>query len=347
MKVLCYTDAQATDGHERCLTDPTRLLQLWRIQRLYQELQRIYTEYKCEALWDLGDTTDDRNAIPVSVIDLLCDSLEFFDGERNLKLVGNHEQFLRDTRVHAGKMFRRFFHVVDTTQTIRIGKVNILCVSFHDDPQAILDYLQRAPKTTPSVLIGHFQVVGCQMSSGMAATGIPRDAIDFVNIALLGHIHKPQTLGNGNVHYIGSPFQQHWGEAGEDKRVAILDISDDGVQVEWIPLTGFPRYRTVDYAEFCQLANEKSEDRYKVVLRDLAETEKFYAHPLCNRVDEAIYSYTQETEGDLVQSNPAIPHTKAAILEAYVNKYPPGDTGLALDAQAVLEFGEALTQSHE
>lgn len=347
MRVLCYTDAQATDGHERCFTDPSRPLQLWRIQRLYEELQRIYRAYRCDALWDLGDTTDDRSAIPVSVIDLLCDSLEFFTGEWNLKLVGNHEQFLRDTRIHAGKMFRRFFHVVNTTETMKLGKVNILCVSYHDDIEAIREYLRRAPKDKPCVLIGHFQVAGCAMSSGLAVTGVPREEIEFVNVALLGHIHKPQSLGTGHIHYVGSPFQQHWGEAGEDKRVAILDITDTAIHLEWVKLEGFPRYHTVNFDTFCQVVKEDSEERYKVVLSDLAQTEKFYAHPLANRADEAIYAYTQAVEGQSLQTNPAIPRAKTAILEEYVNKYPPGNVGIALDPQSVLEFGEAITQSHE
>lgn len=342
MRVLAYTDAQATDGHERCFTDPTKPLQLWRIQKLYQELQRIYTEHKCDALWELGDSTDDRTAIPVSVIDMLCDALEFFTGEWNIKLVGNHEQLLRDTRIHSGKMFRPFFHVVDTCKTISLGKVNIFCISYHDNIDAILEYLRTVPKTKPCVLIGHFQVAGCQMSSGQAITGVPRAAIDFVNIGLLGHIHKPQTLGTGNLHYIGSPFQQHWGEAGENKRVAILDITDNDIRLEWVPLEGFPRYRQVNFQEFCQSVKEDSEDRYKVVLHSLEETEKFYAHPLCNRADEALYAYDQPVASS-VASNPAIPHSKADILSAYLKKNPPQDLGITLDNETMLAFGEKIT----
>jgi hypothetical protein len=340
MKVLVYSDAQATDGHERCYTDPTKPLQLWRIERMYGELQRIYTEHKCQALWDLGDTTDDRTAIPVSVIDLVCDRLDFFDGKWNLKLVGNHEQFLRDTRIHAGKMFRHFFHVVDTCEVIRFGKVNILCVSYHDDIEAILAFIRRQPKLEKSILIGHFQVAGCQMNSGLAATGVPRDQLKFVDIGLLGHIHKPQTMGN--LHYVGSPFQQHWGESGEQKRVAILDITDAGVEVEFVPLTGFPVYRQVSFPEFMDCVQETSEDRYKVLLTSLEETEKFYAHPLFNRADEAIYAYEQE-ESAGQDCNSEIPRSKQDILVRYMTKNPPGDLGIVLDDEAMLQFGEGIT----
>lgn len=342
MRVLLYSDAQATDGHERCFSDPTKSLQLWRIERMYDELKRIYVEHRCQALWDLGDTTDDRTAIPVSVIDLLCDKLEFFDGKWNLKLVGNHEQFLRDTRIHAGKMFRQFFHVIDTCEAIKFGNVNILCVSYHDDIEEIVKFLRHQPKTEVSVLLGHFQVAGCQMSSGMAVTGVPREALDFVKLGLLGHIHKPQTLGKGNIHYIGSPFQQHWGESGDNKRAAILDISDAGLKLDFVPLQGFPAYRQVSFSEFCNCVDATSEDRYKVIINSVEETEQFYTHPLSNRVDEVIYAFDQRATS-VSETDEAIPQTKLDVLRRYMAKNPPGNIGVSLDDGSMLAFGEEIT----
>lgn len=342
MRVLIYSDLQATDGHEHCFNNPTESLQLWRVSRFFDELVRIYKLHNCQALFDLGDTTDDRTAIPVSVIDLLCDRLSFFTGEWNLKLVGNHEQLLRDTKVHAGKMLRQFFHVVDTVKAMKFGKVNILCVSYHDDIQKILDFLRRQPKLEKTILIGHFQVAGCQLSGGMAVTGVPQEALKHFTINLLGHIHKPQQLGS-NIHYIGSPFQQNWGEAQEDKRVAILDITDQKAALEFVPLEGFPRYRTVGYQEFLDQVKENSEDRYKVVLNSLEETEKLYAHPLCNRCDEAVYAYDQvpdRTEG----SDQPIPHSKEEILMRYMLKAPPSEAGVVLDSETLLQFGLSITQ---
>jgi DNA repair exonuclease SbcCD nuclease subunit len=341
MRVLVYSDAQATDGHERCIHDPSKPLQLWRIERLFDQLRRIYDEYSCQALWDLGDTTDDRTAIPVSVIDLLCDRMESFDGEWNVKLVGNHEQLLRDTRVHAGKMFRRFFHVVEGCESIKVGKVNILCVSYHDDIEPVLKFVRQQPKnnTGPILLVGHFQLAGCQMPSGTAASGFDKEFFRFVNLGLLGHVHRPQQLGN--LHYVGSPFQQNWGESGEDKRVAVLDITDDSIDVTWVPLGGFPSYRQVGLDEFIERVKTPSEDRYKVVLRTLEETERFYSHLQCGRADEAIFAYEQEavTAGDNYQ----IPRTKKDIMAMYVKKNPPVDSSVPLDDEGMIEFGESLT----
>lgn len=340
MRILIFSDLQATYGHEQCFSDPTVPLQIWRVTRFFKELERIYSEWRCDALWDLGDLTDDRTAIPLPVIDTLCDMLEPFTGEWNIKLVGNHEQWLRSTRIHSGKMFRRFFNVVDTAQTFQMGKVNIICLSYNDDVEATLKYIRRQPKLEPTVMIGHFQMAGSQTNSGVLATGVPRAEIDFPLVTLLGHIHRPQTVGN--IHYVGSPFQQNWGEAGEEKRVGILDIECESVSLKWVPLTGFPRYRQVGLAEFMQKVTENSEDRYKVVLRSLAETEKFYAHPLMNRADEAVYDY-ESVKSEPEGTDISIPRTKQDIYARYLKLKPPGESGIDLDEQTMRDFGDMIT----
>jgi hypothetical protein len=63
-------------------------------------------------LIDLGDTTDDRTSIPVPTINSLLSGLTPFRGW-NVKLIGNHEQFLRNATVNVGKLFERHFAVID------------------------------------------------------------------------------------------------------------------------------------------------------------------------------------------------------------------------------------------
>lgn len=339
MRALCYTDLQATEGHERCFTDPSKPLQIYRIEKFFDQICQIYGERKCDALWDLGDTTDDRNSVPVPVIDLMCDRLEPFTGHWNLKLVGNHEQFMRDTRIHAGKMFRHFFQVIDKCCVLKCENVNIICVSYHDDQNAVLDFLRRNRGKTPNLLLGHFEVFGCSLKNGLSAGGIARSELNFVNIGLLGHIHKPQSLGA--LHYVGSPFQQDWGESGENKRVAILDISGDKVSLEWVPLEGFPIYRQVSYEEFTTLAQKNSEDRYKVVLRSPEETAEFYAHPLANRADEAIYDY-QQAESNTVSEETVAPRTKRDIMKLYLAKTPPSAWNITVSEEDMLSVGERI-----
>jgi Calcineurin-like phosphoesterase len=346
MRILVFSDLQATDGHERCFGDPSKSLQLWRVRRLFESLRRIFEDNACDALWELGDLTDDRSAIPVPVIDALHDLLKPFESADNIKLVGNHEQWLRDTSVHSGKMFRNYFHVVETCERLCVENVNILAVSYHDDLAAIMKFLVDqnviCPAGRKNLLIGHFQLVGSQMLSGMAVTGVPEQALKFVNLGLLGHIHRPQSLGN--MHYVGSPFQQNWGESGENKRVAILDIDGGSIDLHWVPLDGFPKYLELNLEQFLEAVQKPSEDRYKVVLASLAETERFYAHPQANRVDEVIYAYQEVFTSNGDGGDVEIANSKQDIMSRYLQRNPPRSMGIDMDEAEMLGFGEQILE---
>ena len=343
MRALVYADIHATDGCERCFADPTKLLQMHRLELFFDQIDRIYKEYKCDALWDLGDTLDDRSSVPVPVIDLLCERLEKYTGKWNLKLVGNHEQYLRDSSIHAGKMFKRFFHVIDSCEVISCGKVNIKAISYHDDDKDILDFLMPRRSLPNTLILGHFVVFGCRMpSGGQAANGMPHKNFDFADMCLLGHIHKPQSIGN--IHYIGSPFQQDWSESGDSKRVALLDIEDTGrMKLTWVPIEGFPVYKHVTFDEFVKAVQPDSEDRYKVVLKSVPETEAFYAHSLANRADEPVYDYEQPATASGTESSEPIPHTKQDILRRYLRQNPPDGLSAPVDEESMLAYGEQIS----
>jgi hypothetical protein len=347
MRALVFADLQATDGHERCFGDPAKLLQIHRLERFFDLLKEIYERERCDALWDLGDTTDDRTAIPVPVIDLLCERLEPFTGKWNLKLVGNHEQFLRSPEINAGKMFRRFFHVVEDCEALTIEKVNILAVSYHDDERVIVDFLRRQrARGLSSGLLGHFQVIGAQLPGGLSATGVGLRELDFVNFCLLGHVHRPQTLVSGPegqpVHYVGSPFEQNWGESGEAKRVGIIDLLPNRQTLRWVPLSGFPTYAQVGFEEFTRVVRADSEDRFKVVLRSVEETERFYAHPLADRA-EPVYDFVVAAEAAPAADTGEVIHSKQSIMRRYLELNPPQNQGITVGIEQMLAFGEQIS----
>lgn len=338
-RFLAYADLQATDGHERCFADPTKSLQLWRVEKFYADLLHVYKEQDCDGLWDAGDTTDDRSSLPVPVINAVLGGLEKFPASPNhLKVIGNHEQYLRDSSIDVGRMFSSFFQVVSALEVIEFENVNILMCSFLEEAERIVKFLRyHRRKNKPAILLGHFQVAGAQMAAGTALAGVPSQEMEFVELGLLGHVHRPQSFGA--VHYIGSPFQQHWGEANESKRVAIVDT--DAMTVAWVPLPGFPVYRTVSLEQWKTLNSADSEDRFKVVLRGPAETEEFYAHPLFNRA-EAAYAYSLAPLSAQGEAS-AIPRTKQEILSEYLRRNPPGERNIILDEQTMLLYADKIS----
>lgn len=345
MKVLVYTDLQATDGSERCFTQPGAKLQHYRVSLFFDKIWSIFKEEKCGALYDLGDTTDDRVAIPIGTIDVLLKKLRLFTKYRdaNWKLVGNHEHGCRDARFHAGPMFDATFNVVEGIHTIFIaGKTAVIFVAYPPDEVAAAKAIQEEILRQRGlgfrvILLGHLPVYGSLGPAGEIKSGIPKQALANVDLGLLGHVHRPQSI-LPNVHYIGSPFQQDYGEAGEDKRVAILDT--EKATVKWIPMHGFPQYHTITLPEFLEGSWENDEDRLKVILRSPDEAQQFYSHPLHARY-HPITNYSEQLSGD-EQAATSSSFDTSDIFRRYMERVKPVDRNVVISKDELLEYGLEL-----
>jgi exonuclease SbcD len=117
---------------------------------------------------------------------------------------------------------------------------------------------EEASDDDATVLAGHYMVGGVKVRTGVprgerdlhigeayAATeaAVP-SAIDYV---ALGHIHAPQPVPGSSVpaEYAGSLLQLDFGEAGEEKRVVVVDL-EPGVPavLTSVPITGGRRLVT-------------------------------------------------------------------------------------------------------
>ena len=162
----------------------------------------------------------------------------------------------------------------------------------------------------------------------------------FTAEALLGHVHKPQVLGR-STYYVGSPFQQNFGEKNEQKRVGVLDL--DTLELEWVPLPGFPEYRVVDFDPWLKMVDEKEEHRYQVIIRDPKQAERFYKHPLMGRA-EPIYNYEldERTKAEVAHQQS---FTREDVMNRWLKQKPPGDYGIQANDQEVLDIGNLMSGS--
>jgi exonuclease SbcD len=91
----------------------------------------------------------------------------------------------------------------------------------------------------------------------------------------LGHVHMPQDFPLANAYYCGSLLQCDFGEAGQKKRVNIVDVKPGSkAKVEHVPLTSIKQLRNVGtheegvtLAEIKAIAADIGEDYLKVFLK--------------------------------------------------------------------------------
>jgi hypothetical protein len=341
MKLLCYADLQATDGNEICFTKPTVSLQHYRVEKFFSDLRAIYDQHQCDGIIDLGDTTDDRSSIPVPTIEAIGSGLEQVpDSMWNIKLIGNHEQYLRNATVNVRRLFDHKFHVVSENEIFDLDGLAAFFCSYPADYTKLTAFIRtecHRYKSMPQVLFGHFQVAGCATGSGTLLQGLSGSTLHTFSHCLLGHIHLPQSL-NDRIHYVGSPFQQDWGEAGQSKRVGVFDSQTR--ETTWVPLKGYPEYHVVNLEEFKKAVQENSEDRFRVVLNSHDETEEFYRHPLFSR-HPAVFNYSEvETE----EPAEAKDWSLEGVCERYLKTIPPKDCGVDLTPEEMIDLGVSIAR---
>jgi len=332
MRLLVFGDLQATNGSELCFNTPNMTLQHYRVSKFYEDISRIYPEYKCDGIVDLGDTTDDRSSIPMDTLEVVGSGMEKLPEGWRWKITGNHEQLQKHGGVNNRYMFKHAFHVVDDRRIKPMNSWTAFFASYPADHSELAGWLLKEARAVrgPKVLFGHFQAIGAFYKSGTAMTGIPKESLDPFALVMLGHIHAPQSL-TPKVHYVGSPFQQDWGEAGQNKRVGIVDTSD--MSVEWVPLTGYPEYRSVTLAEFKELYRENEEHRYKVILSSHEETEEFFRMPQFNRAT-AEYSYDETATETVTTSSD---WSFEGICRRYIQTVPLSKVGIELTEDEMID----------
>jgi hypothetical protein len=326
MRLLLYSDLQAGEGSERCFHDPTLPLQRYRVKMFFRVIREIFEEMGCNALFDLGDTVDDRTAIPHPTIDVLFEGLSYFEATRssNLRINGNHDQYLKSGKINVGKMFRGIFTVVDEPVVMEISGVKTLLVPYPDENFDIEGWLDANLTTGGELLLGHFHIDGAVDRDGNKLKGgISLRTVARAKLAVLGDIHHPQSLAK-NVHYVGSPFQQEFSESGEKKRVAVLDMPN--LNLAWVEMTGFPTYAELSLPEWEQRVEEEgdSENRYRVLINGTAEAERYFQHPRMRQAKPVYLGIAAQVASHVNAPRVGKLSFQAAdVLRRYVHSRPP------------------------
>lgn len=65
---------------------------------------------------------------------------------------------------------------------------------------------------------------------------VEANAFSFFDYVALGHIHKPQKIGEREVYYAGTPLKYSFSEVLQEKSVVITEIGKEEIKVKRVPL---------------------------------------------------------------------------------------------------------------
>jgi len=148
-------------------------------------------------------------------------------------IVGNHDCTYRNTNeINAiRELFGKYpikIHI-DPTE-INIDNLKILLLPWICDGNR--EATARLVETTDaSIVMGHLELLGFEVYRGLVATeGVDTKAFQRFKMVLSGHYHYKSS--SGNIHYLGSPYDIIWSDAGDPRGFHIFDT--ETLELEFI-----------------------------------------------------------------------------------------------------------------
>jgi DNA repair exonuclease SbcCD nuclease subunit len=206
-----------------------------------------YKEKEIEDIIIPGDIFHNRSYISVET---LAASKQFFEIFKDFNIyvsTGNHDCFKKDNSdVNSISIFNNWhnIHVVDEKpillETVNSKKISLV-------PWGAT--LNQVPKS--DIMFGHFEISSFYMNSyKLCEHGISyKDLFTKASMILSGHFHKRdhRTYDKGQIVYLGSPYQQNFGDSKDDRGIYILDTDNNTFQ--FIENDISPKYLKITFGE--------------------------------------------------------------------------------------------------
>ncbi len=209
----------------------------------------------------------DKSIPPVEAIQLFNDFLcRLADKSVQVFIIsGNHDSperiafgsdFMKLGGVYVSPVYNG--NIVPYTMTDSYGKVNIFMlpfikpanvrrffdeeiITYTDAVRAAVDSM-NIDKSCRNILITHQFVTGAYRSESEDISVGGTDNVDAsvfkdFDYVALGHIHRPQNIGNEHIRYCGTPLKYSFSEARHDKSVTVAELYEKGsIKIRTIPL---------------------------------------------------------------------------------------------------------------
>lgn len=240
---------------------------------ILKQIYEISCREKADALILAGDIYD--RAIPPAEAVVLLDHFLTDMAEAGILVFlisGNHDsperlgfaaKLLEDKRIHIGGVYENCLKEVKVTD--RYGEVTFVLMPFvrpatveaktsGEAAERILS--QRVKGKEREILVSHCFVTdgGREPELSDGETTVHVGGLDNVEASLLGgfdyvalgHIHKAQKIGQGNIYYAGAPLAYSFSEAGQEKSVNLVELGEEGeITVRRIPLKPLHEMRRI------------------------------------------------------------------------------------------------------
>lgn len=159
-------------------------------------------------------------------------------GLKHYMLIGNHDMVAPNTTMNSILfVFSDYAKIIPDYYFIDYENTRLHFLSYTST--VFENFILAEDKK--NILITHLDIIGFTMSNGFSAkTGFTKEHFKGFDLVISGHYHKHQQ--QGNIVYIGSPYQTNFGEANQKHGFITLDLEDASWEYHESPEA--PKYQT-------------------------------------------------------------------------------------------------------
>lgn len=224
----------------------------------------------------LGDLFDNRNVIPINLLNYGMDIVEEISRIAPLHIiVGNHDLWSKSaSEINTIRPFRYIPNVTiyDKTSILEYNGKKILMMPYIEKRLEQIDLINQFNDC--DYLFCHSDLNGCKMHLTSVAhkNSDKIDIQDFLSFRKVrsGHIHLCQE--NNNFKFVGSIFQMDRNDIGDQKGITVIDTSDESEQF-------FPNKVSPVFKKF-RVTNEQDVER----LDELKDTKDYVDLAISNNL---------------------------------------------------------------
>jgi len=174
-----------------------------------------------------GDFFDSRRAIRHSTMQLVREYIIKPSNDNNINWdinIGNHDMHMKES-IHPNACTELLsvypnFTIIDKPTTVLFDNVAIDIIPWicNENKKEIKEFIKNS---LSPYCVGHFELSGFLYMKGMTSEGERPDFLNHYTQVWSGHYHTQSQ--NGNVHYIGTPYQMTFGDADDDRGFWVFD----------------------------------------------------------------------------------------------------------------------------
>ena len=218
-----------TDQHFGARNDSIAFLDFF--QKFYDNTFFPTIDAACiDTVLVLGDTFDRRKYVNFYALDRA--KKMFFDKLENrgitvYMLAGNHDTYYKNTNeVNSPDLLLTEYNnieVIAEPKTINVNGFEV-CMLPWICPENYQQSIDEIKNTTSTLCMGHLEIAGFAMYRGMEShEGFSAETFGKFDLVFSGHYHHRSD--NGNIHYLGNPYELTWQDYNDPRGFHLFDFS--------------------------------------------------------------------------------------------------------------------------